>query len=590
MFRIDGNKRSAAFPLMVAVVALLVFATASFAQGYRYKSDQAWAFGVHGDTQWTLVRNAANPNYVAGSILVQVDEALKSHNPKFVFALGDLSDRSRPGALVDRANFAKSLTDNGIGFFPMRGNHESYIWLYNYGPIEQAVQEFRDNFPQTIGGGDAPSWGAANFSSPMILDGLPNDDLDGLSYSFDFGSDARFVVLDTQITSCITQELQLGSTLYKWWPVSCTGYVIPSQQDWISDRLNKEMRPTHAFVLSHQPPMAQEHTDTPFSFFDPPNYNENGAQDNFYASMYNNDVKYYIGAHDHIYQRSLLKSPDGNSEITEIIASGLSTKFYEPAPIPYPSADGTVPDQWYGVKERETSLAQELHNIGYYVYTVDGPRVDVEYFSDAMGDFQSDSSYPHGASNPDFPAGITPTLSFVKRDNYGYSLNGQQFLVAQGESYEIVQDRFRGTTAKILAGSNESTAVDGNDRPFVKAVNTGWVSKTVDTHKLNSDILSLWGMADFDTVQTDVYVLSMTHDFRGDVRKGRAAIGALNADGEWVNAVDLNIGVSTKNYVYGPYEPEYGLGTYGIDPKAKTAWAVLDYNADFAVVDLVAKK
>ena len=34
----------------------------------------------------------------------------------------------------------------------------------------------------------------------------------------------------------------------------------------------------------------------------------------------------------------------------------------------------------------------------------------------------------------------------------------------------------------------------------------------------------------------------------------------------------------------GPFEEgRYGLGTYGIDPDSSTAWAVLDYNADFAV-------
>ena len=27
------------------------------------------------------------------------------------------------------------------------------------------------------------------------------------------------------------------------------------------------------------------------------------------------------------------------------------------------------------------------------------------------------------------------------------------------------------------------------------------------------------------------------------------------------------------------------MGTYGVDPRSKTAWAVLNYNADFAVAD-----
>ena len=36
----------------------------------------------------------------------------------------------------------------------------------------------------------------------------------------------------------------------------------------------------------------------------------------------------------------------------------------------------------------------------------------------------------------------------------------------------------------------------------------------------------------------------------------------------------------------GPWKPGYDLGTYGVDPGTKTAWAVLDYNADFAVARL----
>jgi len=37
--------------------------------------------------------------------------------------------------------------------------------------------------------------------------------------------------------------------------------------------------------------------------------------------------------------------------------------------------------------------------------------------------------------------------------------------------------------------------------------------------------------------------------------------------------------------VYGPYNANYGLGTFGIDPAAGTAWAVVNgNNRDFAVI------
>ena len=75
----------------------------------------------------------------------------------------------------------------------------------------------------------------------------------------------------------------------------------------------------------------------------------------------------------------------------------------------------TTPDQWFGQKEREISLSQEVHNIGYYVYTVDGPRITADYYSDAKGNFQSNSNYPYGVNNSDYPVGITPELKFMKR-------------------------------------------------------------------------------------------------------------------------------------------------------------------------------
>ena len=58
--------------------------------------------------------------------------------------------------------------------------------------------------------------------------------------------------------------------------------------------------------------------------------------------------------------------------------------------------------------------------------------------------------------------------------------------------------------------------------------------------------------------------------------------------GNWVNAVDFNIG-GTKQFVLGPWNASYGLGTYGVDQKTKTAWAVINYQGDFAVAPFSAE-
>jgi hypothetical protein len=304
-----------------------------------------------------------------------------------------------------------------------------------------------------------------------------------------------------------------------------------------------------------------------------------------------------------------------------------STKFYSPA-----SLDSFLDDNDEDTKYRETQISQDLYNLGYYIYTIDGPRVNVDYYADAVGNFDGG---PWGWDYPDGTGSLEmPDLNFEKKESFGYSTNGKQFLVAQGESYSIVKDRFGRTRAKILAGTNNSTTtddtptvIDDNDTPddtsddtvlsapraLNKIVNTGWVSnpdfKFPDCHKkhwgrniwrtiranlhnkLKSHILSLWGMSEIGAEgKTDNYVLSMSFDALStffdykamrDMKKGKFGI-ATYVDGKWVNAVDENFG-GCKKFVFGKYKPRYGLGTYGIDPFTKTAWAVINYNADFAI-------
>jgi hypothetical protein len=160
-----------------------------------------------------------------------------------------------------------------------------------------------------------------------------------------------------------------------------------------------------------------------------------------------------------------------------------------------------------------------------------------------------------------------------------------------------VEDSFEGTTAQILDGSNNSIAQDYTARPFTKTVNTGWFDidgwcQKYPAHiwnphlNLASNIFVLRGMADLGSAQTDTYALSLSYDHHRllPMQLGKGLLGLVTRDekGHWVNAVDMNFG-GTKNFVLGPYKSGYGLGTYGIDLKAGTVWAVINYNADFAV-------
>jgi hypothetical protein len=384
------------------------------------------------------------------------------------------------------------------------------------------------------------------------------------------------------------------------WTPQGTGFSPGDQQDWIDSRLTDNERPAHAFVLSHRNLMGQNHVDTVWG-------NDPGVspddQNAFYRSLNDNNVGYFLSAHDHMHTRSIVTSPDGASSIEQLIASSSDPKFYSPA-------EGTMEEQ----RSRETPISQELDNIGFYIFTVDGDRVSVDYYSDANGNFGSDYCWPDGYAGPDgtcldprsndpaekFGSLYAPEFRFVKKENWGYGLNGRRFIVPQGISYagesvadgdEIkkyprVSDAFRDTRAEVLDGFNGSESTDNvpeTPRPLAKTVTTGWVENP-DSRRLKSDVLSLWGMAELGTDATDTYVLSMSVDYGRMRRLTSGTVGiATYVNGEWVNAVDENIG-GVKEFVVGPYvEGRYSLGTYGVDLDNMSAWAVLNYNADFAV-------
>jgi len=542
-------------------------------------SAEPWKFGVMSDTQWTCAGDPAgdNPNAVAKSIIDRISPQFIKAGVKFVIQVGDLTENGNDADIAERAAAAQPLIDAGIGFFPMRGNHETYANpANNFG-----IPAFQANFPQTRTGTFATSKGkkfhlGRNFSSPTLV----SMDLAGMSYSFDYndhGDSARFVILDNWVTP--GKNVAPGNG-YNY------GYSFGDQQSWITSRLDKHTRGTeHAFVFSHQPLIAENHQDSPFVGYTDANP---AMQNAFYASLRNNGVGYYISGHDHIHQRSIVASPDGLSKVHQTIGASNSSKFYTPKAL--------TDAKWYGQKSRETSLSQERYTVGYYIYTVDGPCVTVDYYSDDHGNWLSDNSYPNGISDPAYPNQVTPAFNFVKKETWGYCRNGKEFLVPQNTAYTTVQDSFENTIAEILDGTNGSTATDYNGRALVKAVNTGWVDvdgwcRRFPLHKWNpdmnlaSDIFLLRGMADLGASQTDTYVLSLSYDHHRllpvQIGKGLLGLVARDKKGRWVNAVDLNEG-GARNFVFGPYKSGYELGTYGIDLKTRTVWAVINHAGDFA--------
>jgi predicted phosphodiesterase len=513
-----------------------------------------WKFAVMSDTQWPNSPDGLNPNSVAVNVINHLNDRFVAAGVKFVVAVGDLTDNGSVLALDTRATFAQALYNAGIGFYPLRGNHESSA---------TAAAEFQRLFPQTQGGlNDQPIPGFTPVTTPAYpaapLDtGVPftvgtsfqsfknaTYDYTGLFYSFDFAN-ARFVLVD-QFT-----------------PVNGASHanLDAAQVDWVGSVLAAKPVGSHGFVFSHKGLITENHADTLFGA------NPSSAaalQNTFMANLASNGVRYLMGGHDHMHNRALVVSPDGLSTVQDITAASDSYKFYIPAS-PSNDAKYDVPANGITNGPRETELAQELFTVGYYVFTVDGPRVTVEYFAS-----------PNGCSGDcDLTNDVIP-YAFSRHETFGYGLNGKEFLVAQGASYDVVQDSRHGTTARILAGTNGSTETDYAARPLKKAIDTAWALPAPGTA---SAVLTLMGMTSVNSANTDTYALSLSYT---GAHPTDGSFGlAVRRGGEWINAVDASAG-AVKSFVAGPYQAGMPLGTYGIDPATRTVWAVVNVEGDFA--------
>ncbi|MCX6967776.1 MAG: metallophosphoesterase [Verrucomicrobia bacterium] len=348
------------FPLPKIAIALALWCaslTVSFAA--------SWSFGIIADTQWSGPDDGKNPNSVAADILRQIDQELIAKGVRLVLAVGDTVDKSNKTSLATRARYAQDLYNAGIAFYPLRGNHDA-AW-------PESGREFARLYPQ-IGTGinnntppdcfaadlipapdlaanpPAAKKGAAfplgdNFSAPET-----NATFQSLSYSFDH-ENVRFVLLDP-------------------FDATARNSTIAAQQDWISGRLCDPKRPLHAFVFGHKGLLNGSHKDNLFGNHtgndpgdaDPAQQPEQNA---FIASLAQNGVHYYISGHDHHHSESIVTSPDGCNSVRQIICASDSNKFYVPRP---PFSD------------HQKSVSLDCKKIGFYICTVDGPSVTIDYW------------------------------------------------------------------------------------------------------------------------------------------------------------------------------------------------------------------
>ena len=104
-----------------------------------------------------------------------------------------------------------------------------------------------------------------------------------------------------------------------------------------------------------------------------------------------------ISGHDHHHYNSVVTSPDQKSKVHQLITSSDSSKFYTP----------DLP-----VSPNDAPVEQDLARVGYYIFTVDGPRVTIDYYADDHGNWLSDSNFPDGSSPLNFLTGpLLPSIS-----------------------------------------------------------------------------------------------------------------------------------------------------------------------------------
>jgi hypothetical protein len=299
------------------------------------------------------------------------------------------------------------------------------------------------------------------------------------------------------------------------------------------------------------------------------------AQNLFFKNLSDNGVRYYIGGHDHMHHRSIVYSPDRNYTINQLITSSDSYKFYSPQ---VPSYD----QRYSGNTPRELPVSQELFTVGFYIFTVDGQEITVDYYSSLNG---CGGSWEAGGIDCDLT--VTPSLKFCKRETFGYNLDGKEYIIHPGDPFTVVKDTCKmdgseKTEAAILSGLNKISPTIYDGRSTVQNVTTGWMPNSHTSGNLKSDILTLRGMANKPgSEESDIYTLSLT--YKGELN-GPLSLVSKSSSGDWINTAQLNM-LGNPKFVVGPYKENYTLGTYGIDPAKKTVWAVVNHGGEFAIAN-----
>jgi hypothetical protein len=464
-----------------------------------------FTFGVMSDTQLTgyTVNGVAcgGTNGVSTQIISEVNKEFNRLGVNFVVQVGDLTENGGVSQLQTHldanagiatyntpTNTSQAFTTTALNakFFGLRGNHEGDSTSQTF---------FQNNYIPTTGGG-------------YTVEVAP---FDNTSYAVTYNG-VKIVLLDYN-TSLSTSLMDQATA---W-----------------SNTVLSENDHTQAFMFHHKNLVGQNHKDNQFQTGGATTQDANPTQQNAFISMLQSqNVKYDISGHDHMNHRAIITSPDGQSSVQEIIAQSDSTKFYTASS---------------GFLTRDQSISDQQDKIGYYTFTVDGPRVTGQYVA-------AEKNVAGSGAN----GTIVDNPVWTIQETFGYSRNGKQFTVARGGDYSAVHDSitsgtvygetFNFATSMALAGTNTVTGTAEGLRAEVDDVNTGWPPARPD---MASNILTLWGMKNALGVDTtDPYTLTLSYK-PGTMQP---AIEHMNSDGSWstlggADNGDGTISVSNLSYV-----------------------------------------
>ncbi len=534
-----------------AVIEITVEDAPELARAPLPGSDEALVFGVIPDTQGGT--NGTPPDEAAA-----IAARFIEHDPAFIIHVGDVTDGNSSDGNTKFAQLedlkellVNPLADHGIGFYPVRGNHDSNA--YNH--TSAGVSAWAAAFPYLFEGPDAvidPE------DVPGGSPGSPNDS--NFCYVFDAGHNTFFVSVD------------------QW-----NGGASSNYSNWVAEKfaeIRSEHPDAHIFGYSHSGLYAMASHPAMSEFV-------NGGADPYIAAGRQYEIDGWFSGHNHIYDRSMAinLNDDNKPYMFDFTCGSASEKFYSLSRVP-------AEDQHLNIVIDSNAIPGRP--ICYLMAEVNGPFVSVTTYM-----------------SPD-TSGSGTFDDWSVWDAYTYSRNGLQFTIAAGQNYNErnVTDTapeeggFVGTTVSLIDGVNSDTTtytVGSTTFSPYRNITTGWFTQDQwyddGGRQLVSDIVSIHGMRNVpDRNRSDAYTLVMSYDpetLSALQQESLSLVAFLDEDtsdsdpGEWIDAVEATLATPAEEPLMRAPTSEDAVGSWGIDAESGVIWARLDYQGDFAVASNV---